>query len=224
MEAPCYASSAGGAERLTDRLQEVDRSMLGATVYWRQRCNGATGGYERPVASADQEALAALVARRRQLRERRTAEATRLAETEEQIEEAVEKSPTCKEEEELLCSVPGIGQTTAYVLLAELPEIGEANRQEIAKRVGGLRSTPTAASDAGSAQPGAGSAQPGPHLNAESAVHGGARGLHEEVTRDPERYGQWDASQRDASQRDASQRDVLESGSALGVGPRTTSA
>jgi len=34
--------------------------------------------------------------------------------------------------------VPGIGQTTAHVLLAELPELGEANRQEIAKLVGGL--------------------------------------------------------------------------------------
>lgn len=203
-EAACYANSADGIERLTDRLGEIDPDRIVLE---------ATGGYERPVAaalaaaglpvavvnprqtrdfaratgrlaktdeidagvlalfgerirpevrpvaSADQEAFAALVARRRQLREMKTAEEnrlqtapsnavrsdieehlafleTRLAEAERQIEEAVEKSPMWKEEEELLCSVPGIGQTTAHVLLAELPELGEANRQEIAKLVG----------------------------------------------------------------------------------------
>ena len=39
-------------------------------------------------------------------------------------------------QEDLLCSVPGIGETTARVLLARLPELGEANREEIAKLVG----------------------------------------------------------------------------------------
>lgn len=203
-EAACYANSADGIERLTDRLQEIDPDRIVLE---------ATGGYERPVAaalaaaglpvavvnprqtrdfaratgrlaktdeidagvlalfgerirpevrpvaSADQEAFAALVARRRQLREMKTAEQNRLqtapsdavrrdieehlsflerrlAETEEQIEEAVEKSPMWKEEEELLCSVPGVGEKTAHVLLAELPELGDANRQEIAKLVG----------------------------------------------------------------------------------------
>lgn len=60
----------------------------------------------------------------------------RLEETERQIEETVENSPLWQEEEELLCSIPGVGPATAHVLMAELPELGEANRQEIAKLVG----------------------------------------------------------------------------------------
>lgn len=60
----------------------------------------------------------------------------RLEETERQIEETVENSPLWQEEEELLCSIPGVGPATVHVLMAELPELGEANRQEIAKLVG----------------------------------------------------------------------------------------
>lgn len=41
-----------------------------------------------------------------------------------------------RQEEERRCSVPGVDQTTAHVLLAELPELGAANRPEIAKLVG----------------------------------------------------------------------------------------
>jgi len=37
---------------------------------------------------------------------------------------------------ELLTSVPGVGATTAAVLVAELPELGELNRQQIARLVG----------------------------------------------------------------------------------------
>jgi transposase len=36
----------------------------------------------------------------------------------------------------LLQSTPGVGQTTAAVLLSELPELGTLNRQEIAALVG----------------------------------------------------------------------------------------
>ena len=39
-------------------------------------------------------------------------------------------------EEDLLCSAPGVAETTARTLLGRLPELGEANRQEIAKLVG----------------------------------------------------------------------------------------
>lgn len=141
--------------RATGRLAKTDEIDAGVLALFGERIRPEV----RPVASADQEAFAALVARRRQLREMKTAEENRLqtapsdavrsdieehlaflerrlAETERQIEEAVEESPMWREEEELLCSVPGIGQTTAHVILAELPELGEANRQEIAKLVG----------------------------------------------------------------------------------------
>lgn len=141
--------------RATGRLAKTDEIDAGVLALFAERIRPEV----RPVASVDQEAFAALVARRRQLREMKTAEENRLqtapsdavrrdieehlsflerrlAETEEQIDEAVEESPMWQEEEELLCSVPGVGQTTAHVLLAELPELGEANRQEIAKLVG----------------------------------------------------------------------------------------
>ena len=141
--------------RATGRLAKTDEIDAGVLALFAERIRPEV----RPVASSDQEAFAALVARRRQLREMKTAEENRLqtapsdavrsdieehlsflenrlAEAERQIEEAVEESPMWREEEELLCSVPGVGKTTARVLLAELPELGEANRQEIAKLVG----------------------------------------------------------------------------------------
>jgi transposase len=141
--------------RATGRLAKTDEIDAGVLALFRERIRPEV----RPVASADQEAFAALVARRRQLREMKTAEENRLqtapseavrrdieehlsflerrlAETEEQIEEAVENSALWQEEEELLCSIPGVGPATAHVLMAELPELGEANRQEIAKLVG----------------------------------------------------------------------------------------
>lgn len=112
----------------------------------------------RPLPSEAQQHLEALVRRRRQLVEMREAEKNRLDRAEEaarpsltehiqylgeQIEEVerelgelIEESPAWKAQENLLCSVPGIAETTARVLLARLPELGEANRQEIAKLVG----------------------------------------------------------------------------------------
>lgn len=141
--------------RATGRLAKTDEIDARVLAFFGERIRPEV----RPVASSDQEAFAALVARRRQLQEMKTAEENRLptapsdavrrdieehlsfledrlAETEQQIEEAVEESPMWQEEEQLLCSVPGVGQATAHVLLAELPELGEANRQEIAKLVG----------------------------------------------------------------------------------------
>lgn len=112
----------------------------------------------RPLPSEAQQELEALVKRRRQLIEMREAEKNRLEragsavrpslnehirhlseqieETERELGKLIEESPVWQAEEELLCSVPGIGKTTARVLLARLPELGEANREEIAKLVG----------------------------------------------------------------------------------------
>lgn len=57
----------------------------------------------------------------------------RLVETERQVKEAVWSSPLLREEEKLLCSIPGVEKQTAHVLMAELLESGEANRQETEK-------------------------------------------------------------------------------------------
>lgn len=113
----------------------------------------------RPLPDAETRALAALIARRRQLREmlgaeqRRLAQATtspvrrdlrnhirwlerRLTDVDDDIRGAVEKSPVWRVQEDLLRSVPGIGPIVARTLLAELPELGQLDRRAIAALVG----------------------------------------------------------------------------------------
>lgn len=58
----------------------------------------------------------------------------RISDTE--LGEAVEASPLWRAADDLLQSVPGIGPVTAYTLLAELPELGQLTRREIAALVG----------------------------------------------------------------------------------------
>ena len=113
----------------------------------------------RPVADAAARAFAGLVARRRQLVEMITAEGNRrrrapepalacriaahvawlrqeLTAIERDLAAAVRASPAWRADEVLLTSVPGVGATTARVLLAELPELGRADRRRLASLVG----------------------------------------------------------------------------------------
>jgi transposase len=109
---------------------------------------------------AETQALAALVARRRQLiemigMERRRLEQApptgritrdlrnhirwlerRVSDVDDDIGTAIQVSPVWRVQEDLLRSVPGIGPTTARTLLAELPELGRLNRRAIAALVG----------------------------------------------------------------------------------------
>jgi len=103
--------------------------------------------------------LHSLVARRRQLVGMRVAESNRMehaddqasarsigvivqalqqeiSEIEKQIAEHIRQQPELQKKTELLKSVPGVGETTAAMLVTELPELGRANRQEIAALVG----------------------------------------------------------------------------------------
>jgi len=103
--------------------------------------------------------LQQLVERRRQLISLRTAENNRLgqatskatrksirevmktlekqiASIERQIEDLVGKHDDWQHKVDLMTSVPGVGPTTATTLLADLPELGQLNRQEIAALVG----------------------------------------------------------------------------------------
>jgi transposase len=114
----------------------------------------------RPLATADTQALAALVARRRQLLEMLGMERNRLeqapptgritrdlrnhirwlekrvTEADDDLGTAIQASPVWRVQEDLLRSVPGIGPVTARTLLAELPELGRLNRRAIAALVG----------------------------------------------------------------------------------------
>lgn len=103
--------------------------------------------------------LQQLVERRRQLITFRTAESNRLEQAtskatrksirevmktlekqiesiERRIEDLVRKHDDWQHKVDLMTSVPGVGPTTATTLLADLPELGQLNRQEIAALVG----------------------------------------------------------------------------------------
>ena len=48
----------------------------------------------------------------------------------------IQESPVWRERDDLLQSVPGIGQVVSQTIVAELPELGRLNRREIASLVG----------------------------------------------------------------------------------------
>ena len=114
----------------------------------------------RVVPDAATQALAALVARRRQLLDMLGAEQRRLEHApptgritrdlrnhirwlERRLEEvdgdigtAIQDSSVWRVQDELLRTVPGIGPTTARTLLADVPELGHLDRRAIAALVG----------------------------------------------------------------------------------------
>lgn len=113
----------------------------------------------RPVGDQHTRHIKALVARRRQLVTLRTAERNRLAradiaevrtsiqsvldtieqqltDTDRRIGQAIMASPLWLEKATLLETVPGLGPVTASALLAELPELGQLTRRQIAALVG----------------------------------------------------------------------------------------
>jgi len=113
----------------------------------------------RPVPDEDARLLAELVGRRRQIIEMTVAERQRakraanpqvrkslarliamlekeLQAIDKDIDTLVRGSPVWRAKEDLLASVPGIGQTLARTLLAELPELGTLDRRRIASLAG----------------------------------------------------------------------------------------
>jgi len=53
-----------------------------------------------------------------------------------QIGQFIDNHPELKQKENLLQSVPGVGRITASKLIADVPELGECNRKEIAALIG----------------------------------------------------------------------------------------
>jgi transposase len=113
----------------------------------------------RPIADADSQTLAELVARRRQvvemigmetnrLRQARHARVQRtirvtlktleaqLAALDRDIDDAVRGSPIWRAADDLLPSVPGTGEVASRTLIADLPELGHIDRRRIAALVG----------------------------------------------------------------------------------------
>lgn len=102
--------------------------------------------------------LRALIARRRQITEMIVAERNRLSgaskgvrkridahirwleaeldRADKDLDQSIGQSPIWRHNEDLLRSVPGIGPVISRCLIAELPELGELNRKQIAALVG----------------------------------------------------------------------------------------
>ncbi len=141
--------------RATGQLAKTDR--LDAQIL--ARFAAAVRPPVRPLADEAQQALDAVLRRRRQLREMLTAEQTRLAQptaravrqslrkhiaylerevhaSDHDLGEMIKASPVWREADDLLQSVPGVGDVTARTLIAALPELGTLDRRAIAKLVG----------------------------------------------------------------------------------------
>jgi transposase len=113
----------------------------------------------RPIKSKDEQELDALMGRRGQLVEMLTAEKNRrgsatsdtvrddikdhidwledcIAELDRQLKALLQTSACWQAKDKILQSVPGIGPVTSFALIADLPELGQLDRQKISKLAG----------------------------------------------------------------------------------------
>ena len=140
--------------RSTGQLAKTDR--LDAQVL--AQFAAAVRPTPRPLPDAATQELAALMARRQQLLDMHVAESNRydvarptvqrdiakhlrylekaLERVETDLDDWIRRSPVWRAQEDLLRSVPGIGPVTARQLLADLPELGQLTRREIAALAG----------------------------------------------------------------------------------------
>lgn len=113
---------------------------------------------ERPLPDAATRELSALLARRRQLVDMRTAESNRLAlalervkpeirdhlryldarikDLDRELRDRLRASPLWREQENLLRGIPGVGPVLSTTLLADVPELGTLGHKQIAALVG----------------------------------------------------------------------------------------
>lgn len=140
--------------KATGRLAKTDRLDAAMLAHYAEAMR-PTPQSAKPEALG---ALEALVLRRRQLVELRTMEAQRLptasqriqasltahltwldeqlADIDADIQAAIEASPVWQATADVLQSVPGVGATTAAMLISRLPELGTLDRRRIAALVG----------------------------------------------------------------------------------------
>jgi transposase len=140
--------------RALGRLAKTDAIDAGVLAEFAARVRPEP----RALPDAAHAALTALVTRRRQLVEMLTAERHRLPlaqgpvraditahiewlerrvkNANADLQAALAASPLWRATEQLLRSVPGIGPTTAATLIADLPELGDLTRQQLAALVG----------------------------------------------------------------------------------------
>lgn len=140
--------------RSTGQLAKTDKIDAGILAAFAQ----AVQVEVRPLPDQEARALQAVVSRRRQVVEMLAAERQRLHQAnavvapsiravmrllerqvqdlEHDLQQRLRKSPAWREAQDLLKSIPGVGDVLATTLLALLPELGQLNRKAIAKLVG----------------------------------------------------------------------------------------
>ena len=126
--------------RSLGRLAKTDRIDAEVIAHFGE----AADVEARPLPSAAALELEALVTRRRQVVRMRAAEQVcrrqALPVVQVRIDRVLtlleQESPVWREREELLRSVPGVGPTLTFTLVAELPELGTLTRRQIAALVG----------------------------------------------------------------------------------------
>ncbi|MGZ6870222.1 MAG: IS110 family RNA-guided transposase [Frankiaceae bacterium] len=141
--------------RATGQLAKTDALDAAAIAHFAE----AIHPEPRPLPDAQARDLGELIARRRQVIEMMVAERNRgrqvqsarlkkridrhlaalqkeLTEIETDLDDSIRGTPIWREAEDLLKSVPGIGDATARTLLADLPELGTLDRKQIAALVG----------------------------------------------------------------------------------------
>jgi transposase len=141
--------------RATGRLAKTDKLDAEINALFAERIQPEP----RPVPDDQARALAELIARRRQVVDMMTMERNRrhmltskrliksvdrllavlqkeLSSLEQELDDTIRGTPAWREKEELLTSVPGVGNGLARTLLADLPELGQLGRRQIASLVG----------------------------------------------------------------------------------------
>jgi transposase len=141
--------------RATGKLAKTDRLDAKALARFAETVRPTP----RTLPDAEAEEFRSILLRRRQLIQMATAEKNRLgattseavarrieahlrwlekelSRTDRDLHETIENSPTLKENEALLRSVPGVGPVLCRTLLAELPELGSLSPRELSALVG----------------------------------------------------------------------------------------
>lgn len=141
--------------RALGKLAKTDRIDAEVIALFAERVRPAL----RALPDAQAKVLGELIARRRQLIEMMTAEANRarqvetrrvkkridrhrdvlqaeLSEIEAELDETIRGTPIWRDKDDLLQSVPGVGDALARTLIADLPELGQLDRKKIAALVG----------------------------------------------------------------------------------------
>lgn len=140
--------------KATGQLAKTDAIDAGVLARFAEAVRPAV----RPLPDEVSLELRALIARRRQIIEMIVAEHNRLngaskrvkkridahirwleselERVDQDLDQRIRQSPIWQEKEDLLKSAPGIGPVTSRSLIADLPELGQLNRKQIAALVG----------------------------------------------------------------------------------------